>query len=196
MNILFFDTETTGLPVELSDGSVRWPRLVQLACLLTDADGRELESYCTLVRPVGYRIPQEATAVHGITTEKAVREGVSVKEAVDAFLSLYDWCDMVVGHNVEFDEGVIGAEIDRLGAWGGRKKKPTVCTMKPSAELVGIWSERKQDWKWPKLIELHWKLFGCGFEGAHDALCDIRATARCYFELVKRGVLEGGDHET
>ena len=193
--ILFFDTETTGLPVELSDGSVRWPRLVQLACLLTDSDGNELESYCALVRPEGFTIPMPAVAVHGITTEKAMQEGVSIKEAVGAFLSLYDRCDIVVGHNVEFDEGVIGAEIDRLNAWNGRKTKPTVCTMKPSAELVGIWSERKQDWKWPKLIELHRNLFGSGFEGAHDALCDIRATARCYFELVKRGVLEGGGHE-
>jgi len=44
-------------------------------------------------------------------------------------------------------------------------------------------------YKFPKLEELHKVLFGCNFEGAHDALDDIKATERCFWELVKRNII-------
>ena len=44
-------------------------------------------------------------------------------------------------------------------------------------------------YKWPKLSELHYKLFGIGFEEAHNAAVDINATAKCFWEMKKIGVL-------
>jgi len=44
-------------------------------------------------------------------------------------------------------------------------------------------------YKWPKLMELHTKLFSVGFEEAHDAIADIRATAKCFFELQRLGII-------
>ena len=44
-------------------------------------------------------------------------------------------------------------------------------------------------YKWPKLEELYRKLFGCMFDNAHDALADVEATKKCYFELLDRGLL-------
>jgi DNA polymerase-3 subunit alpha len=41
--------------------------------------------------------------------------------------------------------------------------------------------------KWPTLAELHTTLFDVGFEGAHDAFADVRATARAFFEMARRG---------
>jgi len=43
--------------------------------------------------------------------------------------------------------------------------------------------------KWPKLRELHIKLFGTEFDGAHDASADIAATKKCFFELKRIGIL-------
>ena len=43
--------------------------------------------------------------------------------------------------------------------------------------------------KWPTLTELHQKLFGEGFGDAHDAAYDVAATARCFFEMVRFGVI-------
>ena len=40
-------------------------------------------------------------------------------------------------------------------------------------------------YKWPKLSELHIKLFGEDFDGAHDSLAAIEATARCFWEMRK-----------
>ena len=41
----------------------------------------------------------------------------------------------------------------------------------------------------PKLQELHRKLFGCDFDNAHDALSDIRATEKCFWEMRKRKLI-------
>lgn len=59
---LFFDTETTGL---------KSPHIVQLAALLTEEDGRECARLNVIIQPEGWTIPDEAAAVHGITTDIA-----------------------------------------------------------------------------------------------------------------------------
>jgi len=43
--------------------------------------------------------------------------------------------------------------------------------------------------KYPKLTELHQKLFNTRFDGAHDALADITATVKCFWEMKKRGLI-------
>jgi DNA polymerase III subunit epsilon len=43
--------------------------------------------------------------------------------------------------------------------------------------------------KWPKLTELHLKLFGEGFDEAHNAAVDINATEKCFWEMKARGVI-------
>jgi len=44
-------------------------------------------------------------------------------------------------------------------------------------------------YKWPTLAELHMELFNEPLEGAHHALVDTRACARCYFELKRLKVM-------
>jgi len=39
------------------------------------------------------------------------------------------------------------------------------------------------DYKWPKLAEAYRHLFNEEIKDAHDALADVRACARIYFEL-------------
>jgi DNA polymerase III subunit epsilon len=94
-----------------------------------------------------------------------------------------------VAHNVRFDEGVIGAEFFRAG----REKNPIesktrCCTMRQATDFCQI-PGGPQGYKWPTLDQLHRTLFGVGFEGAHNAIADVRACATCFFELRRRGVL-------
>jgi DNA polymerase III epsilon subunit-like protein len=49
----------------------------------------------------------------------------------------------------------------------------------------------RRGYKWPSLEELHILLFGDTFESAHSALADVRACAKCFFELKRRGVISG-----
>jgi DNA polymerase-3 subunit epsilon len=69
-----FDIETTGIDCE-SD------RIVTAAVTLAGG-GRPLESHAWLVDP-GIEIPAGATAVHGVSTERARAEGRSPAEAVE-----------------------------------------------------------------------------------------------------------------
>ncbi|HET7116363.1 MAG TPA: hypothetical protein VFI29_07720 [Hanamia sp.] len=38
---------------------------------------------------------------------------------------------------------------------------------------------------WPRLSELHYKLFRTGFEETHNAAVDITVTAKCFWKLKK-----------
>ena len=75
---LFFDTETTGLPrnwkAPVTDLN-NWPRMVQIAWILCDDKGNRVESADYIIKPENFVIPQDASRVHGITTEKAINEG-------------------------------------------------------------------------------------------------------------------------
>src|SRR6056300_1659134 len=88
---LFFDTETSGLPTNwkapVSDLS-NWPRMIQVAWILCSGDGERLESASYIIRPEGFEIPAEASAVHGITTEIALNEGVKLNEVLLKFAEL------------------------------------------------------------------------------------------------------------
>ncbi len=181
---LFFDTETTGLPIKwkapVSDLN-NWPRLVQLAWILSDSENHRLETGNFIVRPDGFSIPDDAARVHGITTERAMSEGVVLKELLEKFNQLIDRTDFIVAHNIAFDEKIIGAEYLRMDITTDFEKKPKLCTMKASTDYCQI--PGPYGYKWPKLSELHIKLFGKDFEGAHDAFADIDATEVCFWKL-------------
>ena len=192
--ILFFDTETNGLPRNYKasvSNSSNWPRLVQIAWIVTNADGKILKRKSEIIYPDGFTIPQEATDIHGITTERAKRDGKPLREVLDEFAKDLANAKQVVCHNVEFDQHIVGAELYRLNMdYKTLMEKPSICTMLSSTNLCAIPNPNGyDDYKWPKLSELYHKLFNRDFEDAHDALADITATKECFFELRKRGVI-------
>ncbi|MCD6346387.1 MAG: 3'-5' exonuclease [Bacteroidales bacterium] len=185
---LFFDTETTGLPkrwkAAVSDLD-NWPRLVQLAYLFYDGEGRKIDGGDIIIRPDGFVIPVEAARIHRITTEKALEEGRPLEEAMGEFMSLIDESDVLVAHNMNFDEKIVGAEFLRCGMENPVPGKRKICTMLSTTNYCAL--DGPYGYKWPKLSELHYKLFGTGFDEAHNAAVDITATAKCFWELKKRG---------
>lgn len=188
--LLFFDTETTGIPRNYrapASDLTNWPRMVQLAWLVLDADGRELTSAELIVRPEGYVIPDAAAAIHGITTERALASGVPLATVLDQLTPALSDATMLVAHNMSFDEKILGAELLRAGRPNLVESKRRLCTMQASTDFCAL--PGRYGPKWPTLQELHLKLFGAPFAGAHQALTDVRATARCYLELKRLGVL-------
>lgn len=187
---LFFDTETTGLPrrwnAPVTDVD-NWPRLVQLAWMVCDRDGEIVAKADCLVQPQGFTIPPEVSRIHGITTRMAMEKGRPLKEVMEEFADRIDGVSALVGHNISFDECIVGAEFERLRMMTSLFLKPKYCTMKSSVDYCKL--PGKNGFKSPKLAELHEILFGKGFENAHNALADVEATARCFWELKKRGVV-------
>lgn len=185
---LFFDTETNGLPVKFNAPATEvnnWPRVIQLAFMLFMDDGTEVFSFKSLITPDGWEIPKEEFWLkHGYSTERNAAEGVPIEQALASLATAINDSEVMVAHNISFDYPVVVAEMLRKGITA--KNKPIkVCTMKSTTDLCKL--PGKKGYKWPKLEELHRYLFNIGFDGAHDALEDVRATARCYFELKRRG---------
>ncbi len=187
---LFFDTETTGVPRNYNAPTsdlANWPRLVQIAWLITDDAGEEIASAEHIVKPEGFTIPEGAARVHGISTEQALREGAALADVLAAIVPDLERAELLVAHNIRFDEKILGAELLRAGYADLPAAKPRRCTMRESTDHCAL--PGNYGFKWPKLQELHEKLFGETFAGAHDALVDVRACARCYFELKRLGIM-------
>lgn len=187
---IFFDTETNGLPKDYKGAKTdvnNWPRIVQLA-FATYKDGDLVEEFDFIIKPDGWTIPTETADIHGITQEIAEEQGIPIKEALQVFLTELGKCDTLVAHNLNFDYPVVICEYLRARMSQKPHKVKKVCTMLSSIDFCDLPGPYGP--KWPKLEELHRKLFGKDFEGAHNALFDIRATAACYFELHKRVLIQ------
>ena len=190
---LVYDTETTGLPQDynapLTD-SENWPRLVQLAWQLHDLNGSLISRGNRIVQPDGFKIPFTSSQIHGITNERAEAEGVLLVEVIEEFNQDLARAQYVIGHNIEFDISIIGAEQHRLGlSFEELTGKGSIDSKLEATEYCAIPSGRGGRFKWPTLTEVHEKLFGKGFDAAHDAAYDVDATAKVFFELCKRGVI-------
>lgn len=181
--VFIFDTETTGLIPRgvMPSESEKWNvcRIVQIAWEIYDQVTQELiarESY--IIRPDGFEVPQRVAEIHGITTERALEEGVDIHVVFHALRERMSSFDTVVAHNIAFDDKVLLSELfrydqhDLVSAWTAKKK---VCTM-----LMGANGK-----KWPKLIELYQRLFGEEDPGVtlHRADADVAICAKCYFKM-------------
>lgn len=188
---LIFDTETTGLPrnwnAPISDLS-NWPRMVQLAWILYDQAGNEIESESDIIKPNGFLIPQEVVKVHGITTERALQDGEELGVVLRKFINVLDRAEYLIAHNMSFDEKIVGAELIREKIYPNRTTKiKKICTKEISTDYCKIPGDYR--YKWPSLSELYFILFKTNFEEAHNATVDVRICARCFFELKRRGVI-------
>lgn len=188
---LIFDTETTGLPRDYSAPITdleNWPRLVQLAWQTHDHTGKLISSGNYIIKPEGFTIPYNSEKIHGISTERAIKEGEDLEKVLKIFSAEIEKAHFLIGHNISFDEKIMGAEFLRKKVPSALSNKRKIDTKEESTEYVAIRSAR--GFKWPTLSELHHKLFGKGFEDAHDAAADVEATTRAFLELIRLEVIQ------
>jgi DNA polymerase-3 subunit alpha len=189
---LIFDTETTGLPknynAPVSDLE-NWPRLVQLAWQLHDAKGKLISAQNFIVKPEGFTIPYNSQQIHGISTERALDEGHDLNTVLGHFSKDLAQAEVGVGHNIEFDLNIVGAEYLRTDQANQLEAVASIDTKEVATDYCAIPGGRGGKFKWPTLTELHQKLFGEGFGDAHDAAYDVDATSRCFFGLIKERVV-------
>jgi DNA polymerase-3 subunit epsilon len=182
--ILFYDTETTGLPLfkEPSEHPDQ-PHIVQLAAALVDTDTRKtVSSIDVIIRPEGWAIPEEMTAIHGISTEYALDVGIYMSDAIKTFINLWNG-RLRVGHNQSFDARMIRIAQHQFGyftdeeldLWKNGEKFCTMYESKPYTQLPKN--------KHPKLQEAYMHFFGKEFDGAHSAMADVNACIAVYFAI-------------
>lgn len=194
-DVLFFDTETTGIP----DRSAKWdvdfmeyPRIVQIAWMI----GEHAESH--IIRPDGWEIPDDTVEIHGITNEYAMKHGEPFVSVIARFLDFATNAGLICGHNIHFDTGIVKANILReLGRefynandveqalFKGKRIDTMRSTMK--------WVDARNSWgklKFPNLGELYSRCFPGETFPAHDALEDTKAVARCLPVILELGLVE------
>lgn len=191
----FFDTETSDMPkFKLPNSDPSQPWIVQYGALTTDANGVPLHRFCTLCHSHGKPMGAGAEAVHGISKATADMVGIQEGAAFGMLLNLFDAATHLIAHNKAFDLRmlkIMGARIHQDAEKDLEalvNSKPHICTMITTTDLCKLpYPSGRRGYKWPKLEELYFYLFNEPLEGAHDALADVEATAKCFFELKKRG---------
>lgn len=187
---LFFDTETNGKALNFNapaSNLSNWPRITQLAWQLYDENGNLINEKCYLIKPDGWVVPKEKFFIdNNMSTERCEEFGIPLADAIAEFMKDVEQSEYLIAHNIKFDINVLDAELLRLNVISPKELKK-VCTMTEGTGVCKIPGFR--GYKWPTLTELHMKLFGENFQGAHDALDDVKACAKSFFEMKKRGQL-------
>ena len=197
-NILFFDTETTGLPEwKLPSGDKAQPHIVQIGAILCDSETEEvIETMDVIIKPDDWSISQEMTDIHGISHQQACEEGISEEGAVAQLLDMWGPCpplldDMLfskrVAHNKTFDQRMIRIALKRYfpenlqerWAW----KDDFFCTMWGTRTICNIPNVGKKGIKPPNLGEAYKFFTGKDLVDAHSALPDARACMEIYFGM-------------
>lgn len=191
MNYLFFDTETTGLPDFKKDmNHPSQPRIIQLAAILTHESTIVAELNC-FIKPDGWTVPEEVTKIHGITTEKCEQYGIPMREALALFNAMKLIAKARVAHNISFDKVMMAREATFYGLEHNSEGLESFCTMQLAKPICKIPPTDKmmaagfKGFKQPNLQETYRHFFGTEFEGAHDALVDVRACKEIFFQIRK-----------
>ncbi len=190
MKILVFDTETTGFINKKETDLEKQPKIIQFAWILWNINSWEFKvekEIDVLINPK-IPIPYQSSEVHHIY-DIDVKGAPYIEDIIDDILYSVNTPDIIIWHNIEYDEEMIKLELKRLDKLYKYMPKQSICTMKTTVDFCKIqWNGMR--FKYPRLWELHKKLFWEYFVWAHDALTDVKATLRCFLELKKQWVIE------
>ena len=190
MRIFVFDTETTWFIDKKENDLTKQPRIIQFAGILWDLEDwkfKEVKRVNILINPK-MPIPFESSKVHHLY-DIDVKNAPCIEDKIDEIMSYINDSDAIIWHNIEYDEDMIKIELKRLNQEYRYQPKQVICTMKNTVDFCAI----KWNWerfKYPKLWELHKKLFDEYFIWAHDAMTDVEATLRCFVELAKTWIIK------
>jgi DNA polymerase-3 subunit epsilon len=169
-----FDLETTGIDVETA-------RIVSAHVGLIDVTGASVAAGSWLADP-GVPIPEQAAAVHGITTERARAEGrpagVVVAEIIAAVEAVFARGIPLVVYNAPYDLTILDREAKRHGLPSpvvGNIVDPLVID-----KAVDTFRRGK------RTLEACAAIYGVTLSDAHDAGADAVAAGRVAQSIAER----------
>jgi len=166
--VVVFDTETTDIA----------GYIVSYALVEYDMIEKRItnETY-ELINPQA-KIEAEAMAVHKITQEE-VKDKPTFDEIKDNFISILQNADLIVGHNIFYDFGVLKRELERSKYHTNYLDLPIFDTMYYSVDVVELAKK-----KMPRLEEAVAYFFGHQNATYHNALEDVKMTLKVFEKLV------------
>lgn len=189
MLLLVFDTETTGIiPKNVSDLD-KCPYILQFSYIVYDSDKFKIvNEYNKIIHiPKSIEISEESTNIHGITKKNTNSSRTSIESCLKEFKKNVELCDYIIGHNIDFDMKMVTIECMRNKIYHQPENLVFInplkvyCTMQKGINIckIEVKSELGNYYKWPKLSELHKKLFDVVPNNLHDAYNDILICLRC-----------------
>jgi DNA polymerase-3 subunit epsilon len=170
-----FDLETTGIEVETS-------RIVSAHVGVLDPSGALIEQHNWLADP-GIEIPELASAVHGISTERARAEGEPaakvIAEIIAALTSLFDQGLAVTIYNAPYDLSLLHYEALRYGLEPLTEPAPIVDPLVLD-RVVDKYRKGK------RTLEAAAVVYGVDLTDAHDASADAIAAGRIAQAMARR----------
>lgn len=194
--ILLYDTETNGLPQwNLPSEDPSQPHVTQLAAELCDErSGNTIATMDVLIKPDNWTIPDDLAELTGITTERALAEGIPLADALQQFTGMWRRAAMRVGHNESFDARMLRIEYFRVlpiddpfhDEWKGgaafctQGKSTKILNLPPTAKMLAAGRKHAKS---PNLGEAYQHFTGRQLEGAHNAAVDLAATKAVYYGI-------------
>ena len=196
MNLLFFDLETTGLPLKNGNQYLdpkiskyyKTSRIIEIAWIIIEIkeDNESINKPIHILTKKSFLIyPKDFvitnTIIHGIDMENVLTNGLFMENVLKEFekdLDLFN-INKIISHNIEFDYNILLSEcynnnskslIDKLNSI---KKR---CSMYEGRKKMNVS-------KFPKLTELYNYLFNEDIQQKHRALNDTELCMKCYLKL-------------
>jgi DNA polymerase III epsilon subunit-like protein len=180
---MIFDLETSGLPTTVdfkfhsykSIEHYQNSKIVQMSYGIYDDAAQSIKEYDAIRNP-GTEFKITNSDIHGITNEKACKDGIPFIEMVNIFYNDLKNVQYLVVHNANFDINVLKSELfilNRTDVIEELEKKKLVCTMRALTDFCKLPSE------------MYKYIFHKEAENLHNSLYDVRNTAACFFVLKK-----------
>lgn len=176
MNLVCFDTETTGLDVQKD-------HIIQLSLVKVDtADWHVIDTRDWYILPEGdFTIPAEAEAVHHISKPFLQENGISLRSVYDELMAFTDGCDILSYNGNGFDAPILHYNLKRIGknfVFDGRTWYDALALER--IHMAGQIDPETGEKYHCNLTAAYTRYYGHPFEGAHNSLDDVMATIEVF----------------
>ncbi len=185
--ILVIDTETSGLPKTWNrpyTDSENWPYIAQISWLVYQyRSQKEMTRHNFYVAPDGFELTTKSTEIHGLDINFLQEHGTpraTIMQQLKQDLEKYN--PLIVSHFLQLDYHMMRLGFHRAGLPNVLTGKVGFCTMLITENFLRITEQR-----YLRLDQLYAYLFSEPMNSQHDALADALATAKCFFELSRKG---------
>lgn len=180
---LIIDIETSGLPVKTSLNTT-YPEIIQISWVVTNKKGLILKKNSFIIDTSFIKINNHSNFVN-IDFEIARKVKFPLTHVLKKLTEDIKMSDYIIAHNIEFDIEILGHYFIKNYGVNPFKNKKMICTMKSTVDFCKI--PNNYGYKYPKLSELYFKLFGFEVTNSHNAEIDVLHTLKCFKKLKSLG---------
>ena len=169
-DIVVFDVETTGV-------NIMEDRIVQMAAIRIDEEGNTIDTFERFINP-GVPVG-DSELVHGFSDVYLQEVGGDALTVLEAFRQFADG-SMIVGHNVQYDMGILEQECSRHGV-----AMPRVQAIYDTLDIYRRFYPNLPNHK----LEFLSGYFPIEHQSTHNAMDDIIATGKLLVYAMKENIL-------